>query len=88
MTRDEAITLAEKNMYIINGDQYITTLNLRLCLEVVYQHFEAKKCENCAYLDMPHSREPAMPCCTEFFDREGFWITVKLDDYCSRFEAS
>ena len=49
---------------------------------------ELKKCENCAYLDMPHSQEPDTPCCTEFFDREGFWITVKLDDYCSRFEAS
>lgn len=54
----------------------------------IYDEFETTICGNCIHVDMPHSREPAEPCCTVIYDKNGFWKTVDIKkDFCSNFKG-
>lgn len=89
ITLDEALKLkAYNHVQDCDGDYYKVYSDQKY-KDAVHTIFNSiGKCINCQFIDMPHQREPAYPCCTILYDKNGHWKEVKdpNNSYCFEFK--
>lgn len=90
ITLNEALNL---KAYTQNQDcdgDYFNVYSPEKYKDVVHTIFNSiGRCISCQFIDMPHPREPAYPCCTLLYDKNGFWKNIKdpSNSYCFEFKS-